>query len=210
MDAFAGFHGADAPVVADMKSEPQPVRVTFIPAGATSAPAGNKAQTVQPPAPSPAAAAPAVIERDAGRQRDRSRSRDRQRRRSRSRSRDRRRGPRSSRSRSRSRDRLRRGGSRERRRSRSRSRDRRQRREEQAAPPAVAPAAVAGLQQPQEERVDVASTSGSVLEVVREGKPLGEFGSLVLRVLCAGSLLLAPLSAAVLNPLPRPSLPACC
>jgi hypothetical protein len=209
VDAFAGFHGADAPVVAAVQSEPQPVRVTFIPAGATSAPAGSKAQTVQPPAPAPAAAAPAAaVKPDAGRQRDRSRSRDQQRRRSRSR--DRRRGHHGSRSRSRSRDRRRRDGSRERRRSRSRSRDRRRGREEQAAPPAVVPAAAAGPQQPQEERVDVASTSGAVLEVVREGKPLGEFGSLVLLVPFAASLVLAPPPAAVLNPLSWPSRPACC
>ena len=159
-DAFAGFHGADAPVVAEIV-EPK-VQVTFIPAGATSAPAGSKAQA---PAPPPKAPLPAERGGELERRRERSRSRSRDRRR-RSHSRERRR------SRSRSRDR-------QRRRSRSRSRDRRRdgsrerrRRDEEPRGGAAAEPAPAQQQQ-EEERVDVESTEGAVLEVVREGKSLG-------------------------------------
>lgn len=214
IDAFKGYHGADAGAV-EVRPEDaaaiRSVRVTFIPAGCNSAPAGNMSQTVAP-APAPAAAAPAAREgRD---RRERSRSRDRrERRRSRSRERSRERRQRSrsrDRRRSRSRDR-RRSRSRDRRRSRSRSRDRRPRDGDHAAAGvalAVAagapPPSAAGQQQQQkagEERVDVQSTSGAVLEVTREGKPVGEPGGgggwegacgLVCSVPCVGMLPAAP------------------
>ena len=201
IDAFKGFHGADAAAVEVTPEDAaalRSVRVTFIPAGCESAPAGNKSQTVAP-APA-AAAAPAAAggrdSRDGRDRRERSRSRDRRERRrsrSRERSRDRRRSRSRDRRRSRSRDRRRsrsrdrrRSRSRDRRRSRSRSRDRRPRDSERAAAGAAAavaagapPPSTAGQQQqqqPGEERVDVQSTSGAVLECTREDKPVGEQG----------------------------------
>ena len=199
VDAFKGFHGADAAAVEATPEEAaavRSVRVTFIPAGAASAPAGSKSQTVAP-APAPAAPAAAVAggweSRDGRERRERSRSRDRrerrrsrsrersrERRRSRSRDRDRRRSRSRDRRRSRSRDRRR---SRSHDRRRSRSRERRPRDADRAAAGMAAgvaagapPPSAAGQQQQQagEERVDVESTSGAVLEVTREGKLLGE------------------------------------
>lgn len=195
-DAFMGCHGADAKL--GEVNEPKSVRVTFIPAGATSAPAGSKSQTATAPAAAAAtvaatAAAPGRGLREGGEERRQgSRSRERglgsrdgeRRRRSRSRSRERQRGGSRERrrSRSRSRDRRRDGGS-VRRRSRSRerpSRSRERRGEDRggaaAPPPAEQPQAEQQQrqQQAQEERVDLESSSGVVLEVSREGQALGE------------------------------------
>ena len=181
-DAFVGFHGADA-----KPGEPEqaaPVRVTWIPAGVTSAPAGNKPGAAAAPAAAPAQAAPVPAAdgraREGGeapRRRSRSRSRERDRRssrsrdRRRSRSRDRRRSRSRDRRRSRSRDR-RRSRSRDRRRSRSRGRgdDRGRGAPAAAAPPAAQQQAAA----PAVEMVDLESTPGVVLEVAREGTALGE------------------------------------
>ncbi|KAL4422489.1 hypothetical protein ABPG75_008686 [Micractinium tetrahymenae] len=190
VDAFVGFHGADAKPLQEVVPA---VRVTLIPAGATSAPAGSKSQSAAPP---PAAADPPAAQQSADRDRDEGRrggwehSRSRERRRSRSRSRDRERDRhrrRSSRSRSRERDRRRRSSrSRSRsprdrrRRSRSCSRDRdRRQREERREPGAGGAEAARQAQQAvqqaerQVEQVDIESTAGVVLEVVRDGKPLG-------------------------------------
>jgi hypothetical protein len=169
VDAFAGFHGADAAAL-PLLEEPK-VRVTFVPAGATSAPAGSMAATAAAAPPPMAAKAQEErrLERSRSRERRRSRSRERERRRrsrSRSPSRDRDGQRRRRGSRSRSRER-RRSRSRERRRSRSRSRERR-------GGGTGPPAALSAQQQQQEDRVDLDSTQGAVLEVLREGKSLGE------------------------------------
>ncbi|KAL4421080.1 hypothetical protein ABPG77_001375 [Micractinium sp. CCAP 211/92] len=191
VDAFVGFHGADATPSQEVVPA---VRVTFIPAGTTSAPAGSMAQTAAPP-PAPAAAPADDRSRDQGRrsgrersrsrERRRSRSRDRERdrrsRRSRSRSRDRDQRRRSSRSRSRSRDRKQRGrssrsrsGGRDRRRdSRSHSRDRRGEERREPRPEGAAAAQQALQAAQQADHIEVESTAGAALEVVRDGKPLG-------------------------------------
>lgn len=209
MDAFVGFHGADATPSQEVVPA---VRVTFIPAGATSAPAGSMAQTAAPPpAPTAQPAAQRATdrfqdegrrsgrERSRSRERRRSRSRDRERDRRRSRSRDRDRRRRSSRSRSRSRDR--------RRRSRSRSRDRGhdRRREERREPgPGGAQAAQQAQQAAQQaEQVDLDSTPGAALEVVRDGKPLGECA-------CRATERSAPASLPLLVPRSRACRNAAC
>ncbi|KAI3430229.1 hypothetical protein D9Q98_004826 [Chlorella vulgaris] len=173
VDAFSGYQGADAPPPAPIE-EPR-VRVTFVPAGASSAPAGSMSQTAAPPpvAPTAAGAAAAAVKGRDGKEEGRTRGgseRERRRSRSRSRSRSERDRRRRGGSRSRSRERRRDGGSREAagRRSRSRSRDRRR----GGGAPLAAPAA-SRQQQVQQEWIELEAAEGVVLEVLREGKQLG-------------------------------------